>query len=63
MLQTVYPVVDDKFYHFWPFLQNWHLTSLSFTPILGVIIYRPRQYLLVKAPIDIILLPVLWTFL
>ena len=62
MLQIVYPVANDKFYRLRPFLQSWHVV-LSFAPTLGLIIYRLCQYLFVKAPIDIILLPVLWTFL
>ena len=63
ILQFFYPVADDKFYRIRPFLQSWHVVSLSFTPILGVIIYRRYQYLLVKVPIDNILLPVLCSFL
>ena len=35
------------------------MVSSSFTPILGVIINRREQDLLVKVPIDNILLPVL----
>ena len=56
MLQICYPVADDKFYLLRTFLQSGYVVSFSFTPILGVIIYRRYQNLLVKVPIDNILL-------